>query len=345
MRPAVAAALHPLLHLLLIAVSALLSAALIVLLKPFLARYALARPGVRSSHTIPTPQGGGIAVVGSVLAVVLAAMAAGIAGFRDPWAFGLVVALLVLAATGALDDVRPLPVLPRLLLQFAAAAALVFTLPGDVRALPWLPAAVERMLLVVGLVWFINLTNFMDGIDWMTVVEAVPVLTAIALIGLFAGSAAVSLTLPVTLALLGAVLGFAPFNRHVASLFLGDVGSLPIGAALGWLLILLSADGHLAAALILPLYYLADATSTLYRRWRRGERLSEAHRTHFYQLALARGFRVPEVTTMVFGLNLVLAALALTTVWLGSALIGALALIAAAAITAATLHRFERGRS
>ncbi|HXF54178.1 MAG TPA: glycosyl transferase [Hyphomicrobiaceae bacterium] len=340
-----AVAPHPLLHLLLIAVSALLSAALIMLLKPLLARYALARPGARSSHTIPTPQGGGVAIVASVLAVVLAAMAAGIAGFRDPWAFGLVVALLVLAATGALDDVRPLPVLPRLVLQFAAAAALVLTLPGDMRALPWLPTPVERVLLIVGLVWFINLTNFMDGIDWMTVVEAVPVLTAIVVIGLFANSPAVSLTLPVTVTLLGAVLGFAPFNRHVARLFLGDVGSLPIGAALGWLLILLSADGHLAAALILPLYYLADATSTLYRRWRRGERLSEAHRTHFYQLALGRGFSVPEVTTIVFRLNLILAALALATVWLDSAPVGVLALIAAAAVTAATLNRFERGRS
>ena len=75
----------------------------------------------------------------------------------------------------------------------------------------------------------------------------------------------------VALALCGAMVGFAPFNRPVARLFLGDVGSLPIGLLLGWLLILLAGSGHLAAALLLPLYYLADATITLLRRSANGE--------------------------------------------------------------------------
>ena len=72
----------------------------------------------------------------------------------------------------------------------------------------------------------------------------------------------------IALALFGAMLGFAPFNRPVAKLFLGDGGSLPIGLVLGWLLLQLAGNGHLAAALLLPLYYVADATITLLRRWR-----------------------------------------------------------------------------
>jgi UDP-N-acetylmuramyl pentapeptide phosphotransferase/UDP-N-acetylglucosamine-1-phosphate transferase len=339
----VAAASHSVFYPLLIAACALVTASLVALLKPLLARYALARPNARSSHTAPTPQGGGIAIVATLLAVVLTAMAFGLAGFHEPWAFALAAVTLGLAVTGVLDDIRPLPVVPRLALQFAAAAVLVLTLPGGIRALPWLPGAAEQALLIVGLVWFINLVNFMDGIDWMTVAEAVPVSVALVLIGLLGPAPTVTLTMPVAAALLGALLGFAPYNRHVARLFLGDVGSLPIGAVLGWLLIVLAADGHLAAALILPLYYLADATITLFRRWRRGERLAEAHRTHFYQLAIAGGFTVPEVTAHVFVLNLALAALALGSIWLASPLASTLALLAAAAAAAAVLHRFERG--
>ena len=109
----------------------------------------------------------------------------------------------------------------------------------------------------------------------------------------------------VALALLGAMLGFAPFNRPVARLFLGDVGSLPIGLLLGWLLVLLAGDGHLAAALLLPLYYLADATITLGRRWPEGERVWQAHRTHFYQRATDRGFSVQQIVARVFVVNLV----------------------------------------
>ena len=96
------------------------------------------------------------------------------------------------------------------------------------------------------------------------------------------------------------MLGFAPFNKPVARLFLGDVGSLPIGLLLGWLLLQLAAKGHLAAALILPLYYLADATITLACRIARGEPIWQAHRTHFYQRATDNGFSVPAIVTRVF---------------------------------------------
>ena len=104
------------------------------------------------------------------------------------------------------------------------------------------------------------------------------------------------------------MIGFAYFNRPVARLFLGDVGSLPIGLLLGWLLLLVATSGHLAAAILLPLYYLADATITLLRRLIRREPVWQAHRTHFYQLATDRGFTVMQVVTRVFFVNVVLAA-------------------------------------
>ena len=190
--------------------------------------------------------------------------------------------------------------------------------------------------------WFVNLVNFMDGIDWMTVAEFVPVTGAIVLISL-AGTIGLLPAL-VAAALLGATLGFAPFNKPVAQLFLGDVGSLPMGLLLGWLLLQLAGKGHLAAALILPLYYLADATLTLVRRIAKGERIWQAHRTHFYQRATDNGFTVAEIITRVFLVNLALAALALVTVAAPSIVVSLAALAGAAAIVAWLLVTLARGK-
>src|ERR1700709_590604 len=140
---------------------------------------------------------------------------------------------------------------------------------------------IELGLLLLAGLWFVNLVNFMDGLDWMTVAEVIPVSAALMLLGCLG-----DLSSPATIvagALGGAMVGFAPFNRPVAKLFLGDVGSLPIGLLLGWLMLMLAGQGYLAAAILLPLYYLGDATVTLVRRIARREKIWEAHRTHFYQ--------------------------------------------------------------
>jgi UDP-N-acetylmuramyl pentapeptide phosphotransferase/UDP-N-acetylglucosamine-1-phosphate transferase len=192
---------------------------------------------------------------------------------------------------------------------------------------PW---SIERACLLLAGVWFVNLVNFMDGIDWMTVAEFVPVTGAIVLLGL--AGAVDPLPALLAAALVGAMIGFAPFNRPVAQVFLGDVGSLPIGLLLGWLLVQLAAMGHLAAAFILPLYYLADATITLASRIVRGEAFWQAHRTHFYQRATDCGLTVREIVTRVFLTNLALAALALVTVAARSIVVSLAMLSAGAAI-------------
>ena len=110
------------------------------------------------------------------------------------------------------------------------------------------------------------------------------------------------------------MLGFAPFNRPVARVFLGDVGSLPIGLLLGWCLLQLAFRQQFAAALLLPLYYLLDATVTLLRRMARREPFWAAHRSHFYQRATDNGFTVWRVVGEVFALNIVLAVLAVGSI-------------------------------
>jgi UDP-N-acetylmuramyl pentapeptide phosphotransferase/UDP-N-acetylglucosamine-1-phosphate transferase len=321
----------------------LLSLALNIMLRPWFIRYALARPNARSSHSRPTPQGGGMAVVMATLLAAWSALLLVPATVSTPFMPFVVVsaAALLLAAVGAVDDIRNLPAAPRFLLQSLAAAAVLMTLPDDVRIVPLLPEWLERAALFIGLVWFVNLVNFMDGIVWMTVAEVVPITAAIVILGL-AGAVADLPTL-VAAALLGATLGFAPFNKPVAKLFLGDVGSLPIGLIPGWLLITLAGNGYWAAALLLPLYYVVDATVTLLRRIAAREPFWQAHRTHFYQRATDRGFTVPQIVARVFAVNLVLAGLAFVTVWSGRADVSLAMLALGLATVGMLLAAFTRG--
>jgi UDP-N-acetylmuramyl pentapeptide phosphotransferase/UDP-N-acetylglucosamine-1-phosphate transferase len=324
-----------------LAVAAALSASLIVALRPWLARYAVAKPNARSSHKIPTPQGGGIAVVGATIAVsgILFFSTAARASAMSPTL--LACAVLLMAVIGVMADKRPISPALRLVLQTFAVAAALAALPPGLRLLPVLPWWSERILLLIGTLWFVNLVNFMDGLDWMTVVELVPITSALGVMGLLG-------YLPwqdtvIGLALCGATIGFAFFNRPVAKLFLGDVGSLPIGLLLGWLLLVLAGNGGRAAALLLPLYYLADSTITLLRRATNGEPVWQAHRSHFYQRATDRGFRVIDVVIRVFAVNVALAALALATILLPSRATDTAALSAGAALVSWLLIVFARG--
>lgn len=322
------------------AIAALICAALIKALFPLLQRYALARPNARSSHKVPTPQGGGVAVVAATL--IALALTHGFANLTllTPVVVVLIGATVLMAALGFVDDVRPVPVVPRLLVQAALVGALVFILPERIDGLSALPLWAEKTLLTIAGLWLVNLTNFMDGLDWMMVAGVVPLAATLALLGLPG-------VMPQTPALLaaalcGALIGFAPFNRHVARLFLGDVGSLPIGLLTGYLLLKLAASGYLAAALLLPLYFVMDASVTLVRRLAAREPVWMAHRSHFYQRATDNGFSVPEITAHVFALNIALAILALLAVAIGHGAADIALLLAGVAATAFVLMRFAR---
>ncbi|WIW44333.1 glycosyltransferase family 4 protein [Bradyrhizobium sp. 62B] len=324
--------------LLALAAAALLSAFITWRSMPLLQRYSLARPNHRSSHRIPTPQGAGIAVIAATL-VVASSLAA--------WMNTAIPAVLIgstvlIALVGLADDIKSLPVLLRLTLQAAAVGAVVLSAPETARIVPSLPFSLERSLILLAGVWFVNLINFMDGLDLITVAEVVPVTASLMMLGWLG-----ELSWPAALvaaALCGATLGFAPFNRPVAKVFLGDVGSLPIGLLLGWCLLELAWHRQPAAALLLPAYYLVDATVTLFRRIARREQFWTAHRTHFYQRATDNGFTVPRVIGEVFALNLLLALLAIVTVRSTLLATTALALLAGAIAIGVVIWRFSRPR-
>jgi UDP-N-acetylmuramyl pentapeptide phosphotransferase/UDP-N-acetylglucosamine-1-phosphate transferase len=323
--------------------AAAISVAIIVAIRPWLQRIALAKPNARSSHSVPTPQGGGIAVIAATIIATAGALYLLPPAASAPTSLlALVAAVIVIAAVGAADDIRPIGVAPRFFLQAFSVALVIFALPNDLRLAPFMPVVVERLLLTVGGLWFVNLVNFMDGLDWMTVAEVVPITAGLSMFGAF-GFLPAAATI-ISLALCGAMIGFAYFNRPVAKLFLGDVGSLPIGLLLGWLLVALAGRGALTAAILLPLYYLADATITLARRLIRGEKIWQAHRSHFYQRATDRGFTVRQVVAHVFAVNVALAVLAFITLAAPSRFNDVAALVCGMVLVGWLLVAFARGR-
>jgi UDP-N-acetylmuramyl pentapeptide phosphotransferase/UDP-N-acetylglucosamine-1-phosphate transferase len=321
--------------------AAMVSAAITWAIRPWLWRHALAKPNARSSHRIATPQGAGIAVIGATLLVASAIFA-----YADATNLNVLIAIfassLFMAVVGFADDIKSIPILPRLILQTVAVGTILFTVPAELRIVPAAPLWIERGLLLLAGLWFVNLVNFMDGLDWMTVAEVVPITAAMVLLGWFGEfpkSAAI-----VAAALCGAMVGFAPFNRPVAKVFLGDVGSLPIGLLLGWCLLQLAYNQQIVAALLLPLYYLSDATVTLLRRLTRGEPVWAAHRSHFYQRATDNGFTVLRVVSEVFSLNIGLAVLAIASTLTQSSATNILFLAFGGISVAFVLHRFSHQR-
>jgi UDP-N-acetylmuramyl pentapeptide phosphotransferase/UDP-N-acetylglucosamine-1-phosphate transferase len=205
-----------------------------------------------------------------------------------------------------IDDVRSLPAAVRLAVQLVAIGlALRAGLPAGPVFQGWLPPALDGIATAVLWLWFINLFNFMDGIDGLAGGEA----AAIGLgLMLFAG---IGIGRDPELMMLGAAVaaaaaGFLVWNWAPARIFLGDVGSVPLGYLLGFLLLDQAAQGSWEIALILPLYFLADATITLLRRLWRGERVWQAHREHFYQRAVQRGHGHAAVVQRVIAADLVL---------------------------------------
>lgn len=301
------------------AASWLFTKQLIVVLKK---RHVLDRPNERSSHTIPTPRGGGIAVVGvfTVISLPVAMI------LRDHQLSAVILGAIALSILSFLDDLRGLGAAVRMGAQLFVVAALlalptpfgpaVTTILGAGGAgAPWfLPWVLEACIIGFMWLWFINLTNFMDGVDGITGVETISVTGGVAVLWAIMGTDSALVIICVTM--IGATAGFLIHNWHPARIFLGDVGSIPIGLLLGWMLLDLAAQGLWASAFLLPLYYLIDATLTLLRRIVRGERFWSAHRTHAYQIAVQRGAKADQVSLRVAILNAFLLALACVAAFL-----------------------------
>ncbi|MBC2770609.1 MraY family glycosyltransferase [Pusillimonas minor] len=275
-----------------------------------LRRYALSRnvldiPNERSSHTQPTPRGGGVAFV-LVFTVFATAMALSNNGLT-PALIGLLGAGLLVAITGFIDDHTPLPARWRLVGHFAGALCLlwafnglptfnIFNTPLNLGAWGWLPGALY-------IVWLLNLYNFMDGIDGLAGAEALCVAGGGALLYALLGHTQM-LWLPLLLTC--SVLGFLVWNFPPAKIFMGDAGSGFLGITLAGLSL---QAGHIDpnlfySWLILLGVFVVDATLTLLRRLARKQKVYQAHRSHAYQYASRKLGSHKPVTLAVIAINL-----------------------------------------
>ncbi len=244
----------------------------------------LDRANHRSLHHGEVPRSGGIGIVAGSLWPLwqLAQLGSGGAAVL------LVVGAAALAVVSLIDDFRPLPFWVRLAVQFLAAAFLLAGL--GTASIGWLWGVVLCLVIV----WSINLYNFMDGMDGLAGMMGVVGFTGLGILSLLSDQ---PLFAGALFAIAGATAGFLLFNFPPARLFMGDVGS----TFLGYMAIAASLLGIWAGAFpfwapaLLFLPFWLDATVTLFRRALRGERVWEAHRSHFYQRAVLAGVPVRRV--------------------------------------------------
>lgn len=268
-------------------------------------------PGDRSSHTVATPRGGGLALIAAVLTGVVVCLTASVSVEANMLV--LLAGGVFLAALSWIDDLRSLPPSLRFAAHAVAVALSIPLLGLDGPVLPFDPPIwLDRVLL--GLVWvgFLNFFNFMDGIDGISAVETFVIGIGILLMNTVVGAVGSNDLMLATVIV--ATAGFLWWNWSPAVIFIGDVGSVFLGYMLGGYLILLAADGFLIAAIILPAYYLTDAITTLIRRALRGERIWQAHRQHFYQRAVLAGRSHAGVSIAILLTGIGLIALAVTSI-------------------------------
>lgn len=279
-------------------------------------------PNARSSHSVPTPRGGGLAMVVVFLVSMCALAIRGVINANVAIAVGG--GGLIVAGIGWADDKYDLSPGLRLAIQVAAAIWALYWLGG----LPELNVGVARIhlgpvgfvLAIVGIVWSINLYNFMDGIDGFAGSECLTTGASAFLLmcamedGWLPSAAATGASIDtmsvalVTLLLVPIAAGFLVWNWAPAKVFMGDVGSGFLGFAFAVLAVASENSGGLPLLtwVLLLGVFVVDATATLVRRKRRGERCTEAHRTHAYQLAVQAGYAHEQVVIRVIVINIVL---------------------------------------
>lgn len=258
-------------------------------------RLALDHPNERSLHPQPVPRGGGLAI--------LAGLLCGWALCRDAVAWGVVALALLLAAVSYADDLKSLQARWRLLAHLSAAGLLCLLFAASFPTPVWLPVA------WLAVAWMTNLYNFMDGADGLAGGMAVFGFSAYAAAAAWAGDPAFA---AVNLVVVGAAAGFLVFNFPPARVFMGDVGSIPLGflaaahGIAGWVQGLWPV--WFPAVIFAP--FVVDASFTLLRRALRREQIWRAHRSHYYQRLVLAGWSHRRLALAEYGLMLLTAAIA-----------------------------------
>ena len=257
---------------------------LIVLLRTRLSKIALDQPNHRSLHTKLVPRTGGVAMMAGILSAWMLT--------DNPWLW--IIPVVLLLGISLLDDIRGLPVRWRLLAQLIISASMAMVLMPDY---PWW----LQGLVILAITWMINLYNFMDGSDGLA--------GGMALFG-FAGYAVAAVLAndmqmaAMNAAIVGASLAFLLFNFHPARIFLGDGGSVPLGFLAGAIGLYGWEEGLWPVWFPVLVFspFIIDASATLLKRLLSGEKIWQAHRTHYYQRLIQLGWSHRRTALAEYGL-------------------------------------------
>lgn len=310
-------------------------------LLPFLKKLQLMDlPNERSNHHMPTPRGGGIAIISTIILGWL-----GVLWLNIPVPSSLIIAAIIsgllLAIISLKDDIHPVSPKWRLCVQLVAVSLTLLILPKSCLLFQgMLPFFLDRLLTLFAWIWFINLYNFMDGIDGISASQTFCITLAISMLAAY-GIVSTSLAF-LAIIIAGAALGFLFWNWQPAKLFMGDIGSIPLGYYVGFLLLLTAYEGYWYISLIISSYYLADSSLTLLKRVIRGKSPFKAHSEHFYQKAVKKGWSHQKIVLTIICTNLLLFTLSLFPLFFPTPLHITLALGTAMLVVGITLYWFQR---
>jgi len=258
-------------------------------------------PNHRSNHFSATLTGGGMAIVMSLVLIALLSYLSS----ADNFFIYFIVATLLLATVSFLDDLKNLAIPIRVLFQIISIGILLY---GSLADLDYRYMAFLGFVMLV----FLNLYNFMDGIDGSNSVEAIHISSGVVLLSIFTDAIPLEIA-ALACAITGACLAFLRYNWHPARIFLGDVGSTSLGLILGWMLVILAIQGLYVAAIILPMYYIADSGLTILKRLYSRKKIWQAHSEHFYQIAVRNGLAHNKVVKKIIYCNILLMFLSVTS--------------------------------
>lgn len=280
------------------------------LIKYLNAKHIIDNPGARSNHNIPKPRGGGIAtvIIFSLIYPLFSYLA-----FNEYY-YASILALLVttLGVVGFIDDIKSINVLPRFIAQIIIVALMLFLLfPKSNLLLPLTFSYVmDKLLLVLLVTYFVNIYNFMDGIDGITASNTIAIMIGTLAI-IISNNLALESVLYLNIIITACSLAFLLFNWHPSKIFYGDVGSLVLGLLTAFSLLKITYAGYFWPALLIAGYYLFDATLTIIRRLITGEKIWQAHSKHFYQLAVRKGYTHSQIVIVISIINIILILVAL----------------------------------
>jgi len=251
-------------------------------------------PNKRSSHSLPTPKGAGLAIIFSFIFLHYL--------FMEKLNIIFLLSIIILTSISFINDYKQLSAIFRLITQsIAILIVLFFWSPiKDITIFNnFIPIWSEKILIFFTFLWFVNLFNFMDGIDGITSTQCLIISIGTAISFYLSGKTS-DIEFFLCAFISGASLAFLIWNWFPAKVFLGDAGSIPLGFINALLMLMLCKNGLWFVALILNSYYFSDATYTLLKRIKMKKKPWEAHKEHFYQLAIQKGAKHSTVCKIIF---------------------------------------------